>query len=480
MNLRPVLFVLGIILCTTAIGMIAPMVVDMYANQPDWQVFATCIAFTGFFGSALVLINMGGGEAFGVKQAFLLTTMAWVAMAIFGALPFMFCDLRLSFVDALFESMSGVTTTGSTVIVGLDNSPPGILLWRALLQWFGGIGIILMAMSVLPFLNIGGMQIFKSELSENEKALPRTTQMASYIAFIYLGLTCMCALAYSLSGMGSFDAVAHALTTISTGGFSTFDSSFAGHATPWTEVAAIVFMIAGSVPFVLYLKAAYGDAGSFLRDSQVRGFAWVLLVSIALIGFYLIANQGLTFWEAVLSAAFNVVSLVTGTGFVDDNYGLWGEFAISFLFFLMFIGGCAGSTTCGIKIFRFQVLWAVASVQIKKLLHPNAVFVAHYNKKPIPDDVPMSVMSFFFLFVSSFVAMALALSFSGLDFLTSVSGAASAIANVGPGFGSIIGPTGTFKPLPDLSKLILTFGMLMGRLEIFTVLVLFVPRFWKK
>jgi trk system potassium uptake protein len=482
MDLRPVLFILGLLLCITAAGMVLPMAADLAVGHPDWQVFAACIAVTGFFGAGFFLTNMGAFVAtnLSVRQVFVLTTLTWVAMGLFGALPFMFCELDLPFADAVFESVSGITTTGSTVIVGLDTAPPGILLWRAILQWLGGVGVILMAMSVLPLLNVGGMQIFRAELSESEKALPRTAALASSIGLIYVGLTAVCAASYGAAGMSRFDAVAHALTTLSTGGFSTFDASFGGHSGPWAEIVAIVFMITGSLPFVLYLKAARGDAAPLLRDAQVRAFVGIVVAAIVAITLYLSVQQGMAPAEALRRGAFNVVSLITGTGFVSEDYSTWGGFPAGLLFFLMFMGGCAGSTTCGIKIFRFQVLWAVSISQIRQLLYPHGVFVAQYNGRPLGSDVPLSVMSFFFLYILCFVFLAVALSLVGLDFITAMSGAATAISNVGPGLGPIIGPVGTFAPLPESAKWLLCVGMVLGRLEIFTVLVLFVPRFWRR
>ena len=305
--------------------------------------------------------------------------------------------------------------------------------------------------------------------------------MASAIGAIYLGITFVCVLAYMASGMSGFNAIAHAMTTISTGGFSTFDTSFSGHANSMAEIVAIIFMLSGALPFILYLKAMRGNVSAFLNDSQVRFFLTTIFIVTAAIATYLIfSNVNMNPYEALLQSTFNVVSIITGTGFVNGDYGQWGQFPMILLFFLTVVGGCAGSTSCGIKIFRIQVLISVAAVQLKKLIHPHGVFSARYNNKKIPDDVPMSVMSFFFLFVLSFSAIALSLSLVGLDFITSMTGAATVIGNVGPAFGDIIGPTGTFQPLPDSAKLILTVGMLLGRLEILTVLVLFVPRFWSR
>jgi trk system potassium uptake protein TrkH len=478
-DLRPVLYVIGIFLSIQAASMIFPMLADLYMGSPDWKVFFLSMVITAFFGGALILSNAGHSSHVTIRQAFLLIFLSWIAITVFGALPFLLSELEMSFTDAFFETMSGVTTTGSTVMTDINHAPRGILLWRAILQWLGGVGVIIMAMSVLPFLNVGGMQIFRTELSENEKVLPRAAQLASSIGLLYVGLTILCIFAYMFAGMGTFDAVAHAMTTISTGGYSTYDESFAHYHTPWLEIVAIIFMIVGGLPFVLYLKMLGGNINALFKDSQVQTFLSIVAVSIIVTTSYLAIQQDQHVFEALRRSTFNIISLITGTGFVNGDYNVWGGFAVAMFFFLMVLGACAGSTTCGIKIFRFQVLFSVASVQVKKLLHPHGVFIPHYNGKPIPPDVPMSVMSFFFLYALCFSLMAIALSYSGLDFLTAMSGAVTAISNVGPGLGETIGPSGNFASLPDSAKWILSIGMLIGRLEIFPVLVLITPHFWK-
>lgn len=483
MDLRPVFYVVGILLSTLALSMALPMMIDLYFGNPDWKVFFLCILTTSFFGGALVLATSGGGEPFSltIRQAFLLTTASWVTLATFGALPLWFSPLDLSFTDAFFESMSGITTTGSTVIIGLDHAPPGILLWRAILQWLGGIGVIVMALAVLPFLKVGGMQLFRTESSEkSDKALPRAAKLASSIGYIYVALTFICAMCYHFSGLSLFDSFAHAMTTIATGGFSTFDASFSSFQGPWIEITAIVFMFMGGLPFVLYLKAVMGKPLLLFKDVQVRWFFSIVCFSIFAMVIYLVTHTDMDTATALRRAAFTVVSMITGTGYTSADYNAWGGFAISLLFFLMVVGGCAGSTTCGIKIFRFKVLYAVTDVQMKKLLHPHGVFIPHYGAKPLPEGVPSSVMSFFFMYALVFALLAIALSFVGLDFITAMSGAATALSNVGPAMGDIIGPTGTFAPLPDAAKWILCAGMLLGRLELFTVLVLLSPNFWRR
>jgi len=479
LDLRPVLYINGILLSILSICMFLPLLADIYFGHDDWQVFFTCIIITAFFGGALIFGNSGYEFKVNTKQALIITNSTWIFLPAFASLPFWLSSLNMSLTDSIFESMSGITTTGSTVIVGLDYAPAGILIWRAILQWLGGIGIIIMAMSVLPFLKVGGMQIFKTELSEGEKALPRTAKLASNIGVIYLALTVICALCYMLVGFEIFDAVAHAMTTIATGGFSTYDSSFFHYKTAGPEIVAIIFMVLGGIPFVLYLKAIRGNLRPLFIDSQVRWFLSILLASIFIMSSYLVLQFGMEGSEAVRRASFNVVSIMTGTGYTSGDYGTWGGLSVSLFFFLMVVGGCAGSTSCGIKVFRFQVLYAVTDVQLKKLLHPNGVFIPHYNKRPLPADVPLSVMSFFFLYALTFSLLAIALSYVGLDFITAMSGAATSISNVGPGLGPIIGPAGNFQPLPDSAKWILIFGMLLGRLELFTLLVMLSPNFWK-
>ncbi|MCP4329855.1 MAG: TrkH family potassium uptake protein [Alphaproteobacteria bacterium] len=456
-------------------------VADLVTGNPDWQVFIASAGITVFVGVALVLSTSSTWSKFTIRQAFLLTTLSWLVLAAFAALPFAFSELNLSYTDAFFESMSGITTTGSTVIVGLDKAPPSILLWRALLQWLGGIGIIVVAVAILPMLQVGGMQLFHMESSDrSEKVLPRAAQIASGIAIIYLIATIACAVAYWLGGMSAFEAFTHAMTTIATGGFSTSDSSvgvFDSVAIDWT---ATFFMVIGGMPFVLYLQAVRGKPMTLLRDSQIHWFLSIIALAIVGLSFWQWASVGTDLDDALRYSAFNVVSVITGTGYSTVAFDRWGGFAVTVFFLLMFIGGCAGSTSCGIKIFRFQVLYANARVQLARLLQPHGVFIPYFNRAPIPEGVTSAVLGFFFLFICAFGWLAMALGLCGLDFLTAVSGAATSIANVGPGLGSIIGPAGTFAPLPDAAKWLLSAGMLLGRLELFTVLVLFLPSFWRK
>lgn len=477
---RAVFLVNGILLLILGLAMLVPAILDARVGHPDWQVFMAAAFVTGFVGAALSITCWGSGEYLNLRQAFILTTSVWVVTPAFGALPFVFSELNLSYTDAFFEAMSGITTTGSTVISGLESAPPGILIWRALLQWMGGIGIIVTAVAILPLLQVGGMQLFRMESSDaSEKVLPRTAQIAGAISIIYLALSLLCAIVYWAAGMPPFEAAAHAMTTIATGGFSTSDLSMGSYDSALIDFTAMTFMIIGSLPFLLYFQVVRGRPLALWRDSQVRWFFAILAAAIGCMTLYQISGNDLPLAQSLRFTAFNVTSIMTGTGYVTDDYGQWGGFAVVLFFFVMFIGGCAGSTSCGIKIFRFQVLYAAAHSQMSRLLQPHGVFVANFNRRPIPDSVMDSVMSFFFLFALSFAVMAVLLSLMGLDFLTAVSGAATAISNVGPGLGDVIGPSGTFAPLPDMAKWLLAAGMLLGRLELLTVMVLFTRTFWR-
>ena len=443
--------------------------------------FLTSACITAFIGILLILTNLEENRKLNLQQAFLLTTLSWLSIATFGCLPFLFSDLELSFVDSFFESMSGITTTGSTIITNLENAPKSILIWRAVLQWLGGIGVIVMAITILPLLNVGGMQLFRMEGGEStEKILPKTRELTLVLSIIYLALTFSCAVAYFSVGMNLFDSIAHAMTTIATGGFSTYSDSIGYFKNPNIEIVSICFIILGSIPFITYLKFVKGNKKIFFRDSQIKGLIYILFISAVLMFFYLIFNNTeYTLLENLRISVFNVVSIISGTGYVTSDFSLWGKFPLVFFLFLMFIGGCAGSTTCGIKIFRFQILGKFMLNQIKKLIYPRGIFSMKYNNEKISNSFIYSIITFIFLYFFIFFILATLLSLDGLDFVSALSGSATAISNVGPGLGDVIGPNGSFSELPNFSKLILSLGMLLGRLELFAVLVLFFPSFWK-
>ena len=460
--------------------MLIPFFVQFLYGEEN-NIFLSSATVTVFIGILLVLTNLEESRKLNLQQAFLLTTLSWLSIAIFGCIPFLLSDLNLSLIDAFFESISGITTTGSTIITQLDNAPKSILIWRSILQWLGGIGIIVMAITILPLLNIGGMQLFRMEGNETtEKILPKTREITLVLSIIYLGLTFLCGIAYWSVGMNIFDSIAHAMTTIATGGFSTYSNSIGHFQNPRVEIISTIFIILGSIPFIAYLKFVKGDKKIFFKDSQIKGLIYILVFSVIVMFIYLILNnKEYNFLDNLRISTFNVVSILSGTGYVTSDFGLWGKFPLIFFLFLMFIGGCAGSTTCGIKIFRFQIIGRFILNQIKKLVYPHGVFSIKYNSEKVSDRFIYSIITFVFLYFVIFFILTALLSLDGLDFVTALSGAASSISNVGPGLGDVIGPNGNYSNLPSFSKLVLAFGMLLGRLELFAVLVLFFPSFWK-
>ena len=477
---KTVFFIIGTLLIILGFFMLIPYGVQILYRENNHS-FLSSSFVTILIGVMFVLANLQEKYQLNLKQTFLFSTFAWIAVALFGAIPFILSDLNFSFSDSFFESMSGITTTGSTVITNLDKSPKSILLWRAIMQWLGGVGIIVMAITVLPLLKVGGMQLFKIESSDKpEKILPRASQVAFIIISIYLILTLFCAFFYKVLGMSLFDSIAHAMTTIATGGFSTHNESIGYFKNPNIEIVATIFIISGSIPFISYLKFIKGNKKIFFQDIQIKGLVYLFIFSTFIMFLYLLFNNNSNLLiEKIRIASFNVVSILSGTGYVTNDFSLWGKFPLIFFLFLMFIGGCAGSTACGIKIFRFQLLFLFINNQIKKIIYPNSVFILKYNNQKISDSYMNSVIIFIFAYLFIFVLTAMLLSITGLDFLSSVSGAATSISNVGPGLGELIGPNGNFKSIPDVSKWILAFGMLLGRLELFAVLILFFPSFWR-
>jgi len=482
LDLRPILLVNGILLATLGSAMALPALVDAAAGHVDWLVFAASGFAAVFIGVSLALMTWGHASELTIKEAFVMVVLSWVLLPAFSALPFAFSDMNLSYTDAYFEAMSGLTTTGATVIAGLDEAPPGILLWRSLLQWLGGLGIIVMAIAILPILQIGGMQLFKVEAFDTaDKVLPSAAQMGGALTSFYLGVTLIFMMLLWAAGMPAFDAINHAMTTIATGGFSTRDGSVGAFDSALIDYIIGAGMIVGSLPFALYLYALRGKFAPLMRDTQVGAFLVTAGVLVLILTVYQATHSVNGGVDAQFRYAFfNVISIMTGTGYSTQDYGQWGAFALTAFFFSMFIGGCAGSTSCGIKIFRFQVVYESARVHIKRLLFPHGSFVPHYQGRPLQDAVTASVMSFLFLFFASFLTIAALLNWMGLDDLTALSAAGSAIANVGPGLGPIIGPAGTYATLPMPAKWLLSFAMLLGRLELFTVLILLTPSFWRR
>ena len=476
-NYKTVFFTLGILQIILGIFMLIPIITQFFYNEIDSSFFGASIV-TIIFGTLFFLSNLDHDKKLNLQQAFLLTALSWMSIAIFGSLPFVFSNLNFSFTNAFFESMSGITTTGSTIIPNLENMPKGILLWRAILQWLGGIGIIVMAITLMPIMNVGGMQLFKiSNNDSSEKILPKSKEIALRLIYIYLGLTTLCAVSYKTFGMDIFDSITHSMTTIATGGFSNYNDSIGFFNSISIEISAMIFIILGSLPFIAYIKFLSGDKKIFFFDIQVKAFFKIIFISIIILSIYLGINN-LTQLN-VRSIFFNVISILTGTGYVNAQFDNWGSFSLVLFLILMFIGGCAGSTTCGIKIFRIQILYSFILNQLKKIIYPKGIFVMKYDHNVVDNKFIASIISFIYMYLVIFFIIAALLSLTGLDFITSISGAATSISNVGPGLGSIIGPNGNFSSLPDVSKWILSLGMILGRLELFAILVLFLPSFWK-
>jgi trk system potassium uptake protein TrkH len=478
LDLRPVLFLVGLLICVVGVAMIVPATMNWLGGSPTPEPFSIAAAFALGVGGLFVLANRGVDMSLTLRQAYLLTFLAWLAVPMVGALPLCFSELQLSYTDAFFETMSGVTTTGSTVLVGLDTMPRSILLWRALMQWLGGVGIIVMAIAILPWLRSGGMQLFRAESSDrHDKPMPRLAAITTALCGAYMAVSVACAIAYYWAGMSAFDAIAHAMTTLSTAGYSTRDLSFFDYPAS-VQWVGVVFMIAGALPFLLYVRAVHGD-WAILRDRQVHLMVLLLASAVVVLAVWLHLHGERPLDDAIRLAAFNATSVMTTTGFASDDFALWGPLAVGVFFYLMFIGGCTGSSAGAIKVFRLRVLFIVLRAHVARRFLPHAMVQRHYDGRALSDDVVEGVMAFLAVYFMAIAFAALALGAFGLDWLTALSGTVQAIGNVGPGLGPIIGPAGNFASLPDGAKWILAFTMLLGRLELFTVLVLLTPGFWR-
>ncbi|RKF16214.1 TrkH family potassium uptake protein [Roseovarius spongiae] len=480
MDFRPVGYVVGLTVMALGLAMLAPLMVDLAEGRGEWTVFAQSSLLTMLSGGLVALTCRNGVEqGLTIQQTFLLTTGVWVVLPLLGALPFMLGESELRFVDAFFEAMSGLTTTGSTVMSGLDDLPKGLLLWRGIMQWLGGIGIIIVAMVFLPELRVGGMQIFKAEAFDTMgKILPRATEIASRISVIYLALTLVCVTAYVLAGLNMFDAIVHAMTTIATGGMANYDASFVALPAS-SEYVASLFMALAALPFVRFVQLTAGTARPLLTDPQVRAYLLTLFAIIGSLTLWRFIQAGDASEKTFREVLFNTISIMTGTGYASENYMTWGPLPIAVIFLTGLIGGCAGSTACSIKIFRYQLLFASIRVQMRRIRTPHGVFTPRYAGRPVADDVLNSVMAFFVFFIVSLGVISVLLSLTGLDFVTSISGAAAALANIGPGLGDTIGPAGNYAPLNDTAKWILSAAMLIGRLELMAVYAIFTINFWR-
>lgn len=479
-DLRPVGYVIGLLVASLGLTMLAPMAVDMAQGNGHWPVFLESFVVTTLTGGLVALACANGvGEGLSLRQTFLLTSLVWLTLPVFGAIPFVLGATNSGVTDAYFEAMSGLTTTGATVLSGLEALPDGLKLWRAILQWLGGVGIVVVAMVFLPELRVGGMQIFRSEAFDTMgKILPRAGAIARSISGIYIGLTVLCVGAYLAAGMTFFDAICHALTSVSTGGMANYDTSFSDFG-PAVQYFAVIFMVLAALPFVRYVQFLAGTPQPLWRDTQIRTFLWIVTVVTLMVTAWLWGREGDLTEQAFRDSLFNVTSIMTGTGYSSADYMTWGTFPVVIFFLIGLIGGCAGSTSCSVKVFRYQLLFASIKAQIKQIQSPHGIFVPRYDGRPVGQDVLNSVMAFFVAFFLSMGLFSVALGMTGLDFITAVSGAATALGNIGPGLGPEIGPAGNFAGLNDPAKWVLSAAMFVGRLEIMVVLVILSVRFWR-
>lgn len=460
--------------------MLLPVALSAYLDEPVAAPFLLSAFLTVSVGGLFILAGRGREMWLSRREGFVLTASLWISVSLFGALPIALSLPEQGFIHALFESVSGITTTGSTVLTGLDQMPKGLLLWRGLLQWIGGAGFVTTALALLPFLQIGGMQLFRTEtIDRAEKVLPGARQIAFAILSVYATLSGLCALAYWIAGMSAFDAIVHAMTTLSTGGYGNYDASFGQFDSDWVRGLATAFMIAGATTMTWFVRLGRGDWRALYRDSQVRTFLLILVVAVAVVAAYLIVTGRMAPGQSLSHAAFNVVSIATTTGYASADYGAWGAFSIGVFFLLTFTGGCTGSTSGAIKIFRFEIVWRLMSLHMRRILNPRAVVPIKYGGRLVGEDVLLSVMAFLLVYVLSVGVFAVALALIGLDLTTSLTGAATAVGNVGPGLGPVIGPVGNFSTLPDAALVVLCLAMLLGRLEFFTLLALLSPAFWR-
>jgi trk system potassium uptake protein TrkH len=479
---RSVLYLVGMLLNAIAVAMAIPLVVELFIYKTlGWEEFLFGFFLTGALGSLLAMANRSPGRIeLKVREAFLMTALCWIITPLFAALPIYWSDLNLSYLDSWFEAVSAITTTGSTIIPDLHKASAGVLLWRSILQWLGGTGIILMALIILPTLRIGGMQLFRSEFSDkSEKILPRVSQISSAITTIYVFFTVACFFALFVAGMQPFDAVCHAMTTVSTGGLSTKNASLAFYNSLSIEIITIFFMVMGSLTFVLFIRLWHGNASALLHDSQVRAYLGILFWFIVVIFFWTWSFLGMSAAKALRESVFSVVSMSTSAGFTTIDYTLWGSFPCVLFLLLSIVGGCTGSTAGGVKVFRLQVLVKVTQSHLRQLRRPHGVYIPLYQGQKIPESVASSVLTFTTLYLFTAFCLTSLLTLFDLEMMDAFSASIAALSNTGPGVTKLVGPTGSLSVFDSGAKLLLMVGMTLGRLELLTIFVLLMPSFWR-
>ena len=479
-DFRAVLFYSGYLLLILGCAMIAPLALDLVLDQGQHQTFIGAMATTLFMGAALVLSTKSSDlRRLGVREAFLLMVLGLIFSSFAGSLPFLWSGLGLSFTDSVFESISGLTTTGATIIPRLDLTPASLLLWRALLNWMGGLAIIAAAVVILPRLRIGGMHMFRLENADKSRQVKlRYARVVGGVLSVYTLFSILLAFGYWFSGMTILESVCHAMSTLSTGGFSTSDNSFRDFS-PMAQLVCVFGMIAGATTFTLFLAPGRKGRWDIFNNGQLRWFLAAIVGAGFLLTLWNCFGRGMSLADALEPSFFNVASVLSTTGYLAADYGDWGGFAQILFFFLAFVGGCTGSAAGGIKIFRFQVVFAMSSIHRKRLLHPNGVFFASVNGRPLTEDVERSVLGFMLLYFLGFALLALGLGITGLDVAQGMAAAAAALGNIGPGLDPLVRPDGDYHLMPEAAKWLLGAGMILGRLELAAVIVLFSRNFWR-
>lgn len=479
--MRKIFYVIGVLMVFLGAAMLIPLCYDYCCRNADWKAFLYACILTLGLGSILIAsFKEENTSPFNRKNGFILTVLSWVVMIFFAAIPLYLSHFSLSIIDALFEATSALTTTGAVNVIGVHTARSGALLWSCLLQWLGGIGIIVMTMTLFPFLKVGGMRLLQLESSErSEKIMPRLSQMTKALFSVYIFFTLMGVLSLWTAGMQLFDAVCYGFTAIATGGMSTKQQAMDYFGNKNIEIVLIILMVIGGTPFLLFAEAFKKSPRVFWADDQFRLYIKMIFFSSLIWTLWRTFCTDINFLACLRHSIFHVVSILTNTGFNFEDYTQWEGFPPVFFFFLMFIGGCSGSTTGGIKIFRLQMISIITSMQLRKARYPHAIIVAHYKGQVIDEETYLSLLGFFSLFIVSYVGISLGLSLTGLEFVTCLSGAAASLTNVGVGLGALLGPKGDFSALSDPAKCLLAFGMVLGRLEFVTIYALFSRNFWR-
>ena len=479
MNYSIILKIIGIMLILFSLMLFIPISVSLFYNDGNLETFLNSFAITLFFGLLLYLPNIKSKNDIKTKEGFLIVVLFWFILSLFGSIPFMFDEqLSLTFIDAFFESISGWTTTGATVINNIDVLSPSLLIYRQELQWLGGMGIVILALAILPMLGVGGMHLYKAESTgpiKDNKISPRIAETAKSLWSIYLGLTIICATAYYLAGMSIFDSVAHSFSTIAIGGFSTHNSSIGYFDSNLIELICVFFMLISALNFILHFMAIKTkDIRTYINDTEFKSYIWVIFFVFLSIVLYvnIEEHEDLT----VIQILFQSVSFITTSGFTSTTYYSWPSFITSLLIAISFIGACAGSTGGGLKVIRVVILFKLLKKELLKIIHPTAEIPIRINQSAINEETSATLYNFFIFYILSYLALSFLLLMSGLDMITSFSAVASCINNLGPGLGDVALNYGNIN---IFSKYVLSFAMILGRLEIFTLLIVMTPYFWK-